>query len=127
MYNFIITSLQNALYEAFSPFGLLYEVLVFPVSKSQIARSTSKQNDDSAAYYAFVKFYSYHAAQRARVTLAKTLKLGSQFCKVRGWILLVSSEPGIRHGNKDSHGNEHQKLWKNIFSVENQQAYFFFL
>ena len=73
--------MQNALYEACSQFGLVYEVQVFPGIKS--SRAPQKQSDGSMSYYAFVKFYSYYAAQKAKVTLSKNLKIGSQICKVR--------------------------------------------
>ena len=50
------------------------------------------------------------------------------FCcsEVLALSFITESEPGIRHGNEDSRGNENRKSQKNIFPVEkNRQAYFF--
>ncbi|KAK7092053.1 hypothetical protein V1264_009660 [Littorina saxatilis] len=70
------------LYESCCPFGLLHEVQVFPGVKITKATSKLKVKEDSMSYYAFVKFYSYHDAQKARVWLCKNLTVGSQPCKV---------------------------------------------
>ena len=35
---------------------------------------------------------------------------------------MTSTEPGIHHGNKDSRGNENQKLLKNVFSVDKKST-----
>ncbi|XP_076437607.1 RAD52 motif-containing protein 1-like [Babylonia areolata] len=73
--------ITNALYKAFSPFGLLYEIQVFP-NRQQTFKASAKQGDLVASYYAFVKFYSYNSAQKARMTLNNYLKVGKEQCKI---------------------------------------------
>lgn len=70
---------QRQLYHIFSQYGLLYEVQVFKMKDSQLARKVLQE----ACYYAFVKFYSHFAAKKAKAFLSRNLKLGSQTCKVK--------------------------------------------
>ncbi|XP_046374632.2 RAD52 motif-containing protein 1-like [Haliotis rufescens] len=68
----------DLLYRTFSKYGLLYEVQVFPATGCNAGR----QVNESPGYYAFVKFYSYRSALRAKEEQNNRLSIGSSTCKV---------------------------------------------
>ncbi|XP_046573207.1 RAD52 motif-containing protein 1-like [Haliotis rubra] len=68
----------DLLYATFSKYGLLYEVQIFPTAGSCGRRQVS----ESPGFYAFVKFYSYRSAARAKAELNNRLSVGSSICKV---------------------------------------------